>query len=386
MSKRTRCFVLISCLFFLCSASSVLAQIQPEKIPNVLSLPDKYEDTWVFAHDVAFNNLIDGRIVLLDVGDTKAPFKGTFGAALAASFVVPKTKNELYVAETFYSRGTRGVRTDVITIYDRKNLLPIDEIILPPKRRTGFTETNAMHLLDNDRLALVYNFTPAQSVSVANLDKREFVEEVPIPGCSMIYPTQKRSFISLCSNGAMLITTLRKNGKLKSQERSEAFFNIDEDPLFERTADINGIRYFMTFKSKILPIDLTTNKPKVLEQWDLTSDEEDKAGWRPGGFQPAAGHKSGLLYLLMHPEGGPGSHKNPGIEVWVYDVNTKERVNRIKMNTVGLVISVTQSDDPLLLVINAEMAMEVYDGRSGELLRTVANIGQVISAIYPPHL
>jgi hypothetical protein len=41
---------------------------------------------------------------------------------------------ELYVADTVWSRGTRGTRTDYITVYDTATLKAVGEIVLPTKR------------------------------------------------------------------------------------------------------------------------------------------------------------------------------------------------------------------------------------------------------------
>jgi len=114
----------------------------------------------------------------------------------------------MYVAETFRARGTRGERTDVLTIYDKRTLAPIGEVVIPPKRASEMPLHYNLQLLDNESLALVYNFTPATSVSVVDLVNREFLTEIPIPGCSLVYPMGGRAFASLCADGSILSVTL----------------------------------------------------------------------------------------------------------------------------------------------------------------------------------
>ena len=57
-----------------------------------------------------------------------------FNASFIAQLYQAKTRPEIYITETFHSRGTRGERTDVLTIYDKANLQPIGEVVIPPKR------------------------------------------------------------------------------------------------------------------------------------------------------------------------------------------------------------------------------------------------------------
>src|SRR5947207_169195 len=95
-----------------------------EPIPRVLSLPPAYPDTWAFINTVYGVELIDTA--------AKAPdhVRGQLGASPFPSLIPARSRPEVYVAETFYSRGTRGVRTDVVTIYDTRTLTPTGEIVL----------------------------------------------------------------------------------------------------------------------------------------------------------------------------------------------------------------------------------------------------------------
>ena len=91
---------------------------------------------WVVVNDMNFIGYMDSKIYLFD-GDSGAMLGmlsagGWRGAVeLAADF------SEIYSPETYYERGTRGERTDVITVYDTTNLEVLDEIVIPAKRATG---------------------------------------------------------------------------------------------------------------------------------------------------------------------------------------------------------------------------------------------------------
>ena len=106
----------------------------------------------------------------------------------------------------------------------------------------------------------------------------------------------------------------------------------------------------------------------------MIGDEE--GGWRPGGLQLGASDSSGRLYFLMHPEGREGSHKDPGVEVWVFDGEAESRVNRIELSLPAISIAVTRDESPLLVATNINMEIDVYDASSGEHLRTLGNFGQ----------
>ena len=125
------------------------AELPVDPIPNVLSLDPDYPDTWIYAHDTNFFSLLDGQVVLLDVAAENRHYKGAIPAGQFASFLESTRRPELYVAETFYSRRTRGERTDTITIHDKATLDVIDEIVLPGgKRGQMVTHKHTLRFLD----------------------------------------------------------------------------------------------------------------------------------------------------------------------------------------------------------------------------------------------
>ncbi len=187
------------CMASLCIAaalavSSSHAELTAEKIPNVAEISADYPESLIFAHDANFDALLVGRVVLLDVALETHNYLGALDAAQFASFTQSATRNELYVAETFYSRGTRGERTDAVTIYDKGHLTPIAEIALPGGKRGQMVSNRyTLQLVDNDRYLFLFNFTPAASVVMIDVESRTILSETPIPGCALIYPTGKRA-------------------------------------------------------------------------------------------------------------------------------------------------------------------------------------------------
>ncbi|MBI1731204.1 MAG: amine dehydrogenase [Gammaproteobacteria bacterium] len=357
-------------LLLLAAAVPASADLPVEPIGVTEKLPARWPDTWIQAHDINFYALSDGKVVIFDVAAENRNYKGSISAAQFASFIASTTRPEIYVAETYYSQRVRGTRHDVITVHDKSTLAPVAEIPLPGGKRGQYvTFKNTLQLLNDENWLAVYNFSPAATVSIVDVAARRIIGEASVAGCAMIYPTGTRNFMSLCSEGVMLVTALAETGAVAKQWRTPAFFNADDDPLFAMPTMIGRMAYFPTFHGNIQPLDLSGDEPKVLLRWSLLNDADRKANWRPGGWQIAAAHRSGRLYVLMHPDGYNGSHKNGGPEVWVFDVGSGKRVARHVLKNRGVSIEVTSGAQPYLVVTNDSFQLDVYDAGDGKWLR-----------------
>ncbi len=357
-------------LALLAVSVSAPAELPVEPIGVMEKLPTAWPDTWVQAHDTNFYALSDGKVVIFDAAAETRNYKGSIPAGQFASFIASSTRPELYVAETYYSQRVRGTRHDVITIHDKTTLAPIAEIPLPGGKRGQYvTFKNTLQLLNDEQWLAVYNFSPAATVSIIDIAARKVIGEVSIAGCAMIYPTGKRNFMSLCSEGVMLVSALDEKGGVAKQWRTPAFFNADEDPLFAMPTMIGRTAYFPTFHGDIQPVDLSADEPKVLKRWSLVDDAERRANWRPGGWQIVSAHNNGKLFVLMHPDGYNGSHKNGGPEVWVFDVATGKRSARHVLKNWGVSIEVTSGDQPYLVVTNGAYQLDVYSADDFKWLR-----------------
>ena len=361
------------CLSMLISSAGVAADLPAESTPNVETLPAKYSKDWVFAQDINFNGAQDGKVVVFDVTAPSRNYKGLMGNSLFGSFAQSTTRNELYSAQTFYTRGTYGDRLDIIAIYDTETLTPGAEIVLPGgKRAQVMASRNALTLSGNDRFMYVFNFTPAASVQIIDMSTRTLLEEIQTPGCTQMYTAGETSFGMQCSNGGMSVFQIDENGKFTGRVDSVVFNDIDNDPMFIKYAELDGISYFPTFKGNIQPVSLSNDKIDVMESWSLLTDEEQAKNWRPGGWQIIDGTDvDGLMYVLMHEGGGEGTHKNGGSEVWVFDPKTKTKVRTIALKTWGVSIAITGGKTPYLAISNANFNMDVYEARTGKHLRMI---------------
>ena len=332
---------------------------------KVDKLPAKYPTGW------AFLNYAGDRIELRNVGADSREVKAQLQARDSTTLLVSTKRPEIYTADTVWSRGVRGTRTDFITIYDSQTLNAAGEIVLPGTKRGLITAMEGMFAFtDEERMALVFNFTPAASVTVVDLVKRQPLGEIEIPGCSLIYPSGERGFSTLCSSGTLLSIKLDANGAVAGRSESKPFNPLDKDPLFTSSALLNGVRYFPSLHGRIQPLDMHTDDVKVLPEWSLVTPEEHAADWRPSGWQVTGSDEKSLLYVLMQPDAREGTHKDPATEVWVFNPQTKTRVKRMRLVRPGSSIALTHGSEQLMLVQAGER-LDVYDPQGGGLVRSL---------------
>ena len=394
VGRRFRAAPLAACLLFV-SASAPNADVPIETVGRVEVLDRPFDPHWLWASDAS-----GARISLVDLDD------GTMLGQINTGWGMPdalfaRSRPEIYVPETYFSRGTRGVRTDLASIYDALSLAPISEVILPPKRAINPLPIGNSALSDDDRFLAVFNMTPATSLSIVDLESRSLVGEVSTPGCSLVYAIGARRFATLCADGGLLIVELDDAGALVRRIRSEPFFDPQSDPVTEKAVRWGERWIFVSFEGFAHVVDFSHSEPRFEPAWSLLGDEDREQSWRIGGSQHLALHEaSGRLYSLVH-KGEVDSHKDAGSEVWVYDLETRKRVQRIELRnpsftfmgypvplgsewlngflldhlipTIGIdQIVVTQDDQPLLLTGAVYTgALCVHDARSGELLRRI---------------
>jgi methylamine dehydrogenase heavy chain len=317
-----------ACLAALVAGARALRAAEPETVGKVVTLTEQPGPHWFWLSDILLHRtaLFDG-----DSGRLLGTItSGTPGVGFAILPLRAPDHREVYLAESYFSRGVRGERTDVVTVYDARTLAPLHEIGIPPKRAEYYPGNASSALSDDGRFLAVFNLTPMTSLSIVDVQARRFVAEVPTPGCSLVYAAGPRRFFMLCANGEALVVTLDDAGTA-SVARSARFFDAQQDPLTEKAVRRANEWLFVSFAGIVQPLDVSGDALKPGERWPLFDDADRRDSWRIGGGQLLALHApSGRLYALVH-QGGPDSHKEPGTEVWVYDLATHKRVQRIAM-------------------------------------------------------
>lgn len=365
-------------------STRVDAQALPaDPIGTVQKLPAQ-SPHWMWVNDFVFPHMTDGQAILVD-GDS-----GKYLGLLSTGFgftrlVIPRDGNLIYSPETYFSRGTRGERTDVVTIYDPRTLGVNGEIVIPPKRSSNMPMMANSELTDDDRFLVIYNFNPAQSVTVVDVKARKSVGEIETAGCALVYPTGPRSFFSICSDGVLLETKLTEEGKLAGQTRTPRMFDVAQDPVTEKAVRVDNTWYFVSFGGTMYPVTITPGGLKAGAKWSLLSAEERQQNWRPGGLQQLSAH-AGLkrLYSIMH-QGSVDTHKDPGKDVWVYDLAKKTRIQKIELQNIAMSIQVTRDAKPLLFSIFIDSSTtDVYDAVSGAHLRSIESIGTTPTIMVNP--
>ncbi len=328
---------------------------------------------WVYILEPVFPHLIVTKIWIID-GDSQKVV-GMINGGYTANLGLAKNASELYMAETFWSRGSRGDRTDVVTTFDGRTLDPKGEVALPQGRFLVVTKKYDAALTTDGRYMLSFNMAPATSVSVVDVQNHSYLKEIETPGCGLIFPSGPRRFSMICADGSLLTVNFDQSGEAQ-MTRGEPFFDAENDPVFEHPgfSEPNGKAFFVSYSGKVYPVDFSGDQPKVGEAWSLVNDQE-KGQWWPGGWQLASYHPgSNRLFVQMH-EGTRWTHKQPGDEVWVFDVNTKKRLERIELEEPALSLMVTQDKEPLLFTLSEAASLSVFDGTSYEPKGDVEDIG-----------
>ncbi len=389
------------------------AQVPPEAIGRVETLPAEKPAHWVWAFDA-----VNSRVALIDLDDGR--MRGIVDGGWGITTPLFPPGGGLLVPETHYSRGSRGQRTDVVTFYDGTSLAPEYEVVIPAKRAHNVLSVGNAALEDGGRFLAVANMTPATSLSIVDLERRTFAGEVPTPGCALVYGAGARRFISVCADGTLLLVELDGEGNAVRRLRSERFFDVDADPVTEKAVRRGDVWYFVSFEGVVHEVDVSGGAPRFAEPWPLFDDADREDRWRVGGRQLLAVHReSGRLYVLVH-QGGPDTHKQHGSEAWVYDLESRTREQRIALRNPGLTylgvsmgfgedwiwpfnriydallslaplgassLAVTQGAEPILIAAGEfSGTLALHDASSGDFLRRITTGNTTNLAVHAPYL
>jgi methylamine dehydrogenase heavy chain len=396
------------------NAPAASAEVAAEETGHSLTLPER-----LGPHVFWVSDLMLRRSALFDA-DTGRMLGSVYGGQDLSPLLplASSARRELYVASSYYSRRSHGERTDALVIYDARTLGPVGEVVLPPKKASNGGGTNLGALLDDGRFAVVFNQTPANSVSVVDVVERKLVGEIPTGGCALVYPAGPRAFGMLCLDGTALAIALDATGAEASRAATAKFFDAAKDPITEKGVrlDPKGGRWlFASFDGEAHEVDFAApGGPAAKPPWPLFSDAERADGWRVGGRQHLAHHaSSGRLYSLVH-QGEADTHKEPGTELWEYDVAKRAKLRAIEVPNLGAsalrnlarlpaggaldwllhaavpnggadAVAVTADAQPLLILTNADApVVAVLDAASGELLREIGDAGLALGLLVTP--
>ncbi|WP_448663155.1 amine dehydrogenase large subunit [Sphingomonas sp. CJ20] len=294
----------------------------------------------------------------------------------------------VYVAETIWTKGNRGTRQDMVTVYDARTLKLLTEIPLPGRLLTGYRQAG-FDVSTDGKWAYVYDLSPASAVVVVDLAKRRVAQVVEVAGCGLAFAAGPRQVASLCGDGTLSTLTLDARGKGQIAA-TQPFFDADADPVFDNAAvdPRTGRAFFLTYSGMVHETVIGSGAQPVA--WSLNAaagmapatTAPQEVAWRPGGRQLMAYHAaSGRLYVLMH-KGAFWSHKVPGEELWEVDVATRKVLRRRPLTVAAENLAVSPDAAPLLFLNHGESLL-VLDGATLEPRGRIDNVGLGVMTTVP---
>jgi methylamine dehydrogenase heavy chain len=207
---------------------------------------------------------------------------------------------------------------------------------------------------------------PGHSISIVDVADRIFVYEISTPGCAVTMPVGENDLLQVCGDGTLQLIQLDASGYETNRVRSEVFFDVIEDPIFDRVTRSRDGWFLITHSGNIFEVRTEGEEIIIEDGWGL----HDETHWRPGARNEViASHENlGLVYVIMH-EGEVDTHHVNGNEIWVYDAGTKKRIHRLKLDSPAGSIMVTQEDEPKLIV--AAEGVDVYNALTFTHERTI---------------
>ncbi|WP_339481300.1 amine dehydrogenase large subunit [Pseudomonas sivasensis] len=354
------------------------ADLPADTIGNtVLAFPPEAHRAFIV--DVEFESFVVGRVTVVD--PDKKRVLGMVPTGFAAPSTLSHDQKTLYSADIFYSRGTRGTRTDVLTAWDSSTLSPAWEVLIPNKRAESLTQRYGLKTSADDRFVYIYNFTPSTSVTVVDTQAKTVTAELAIPGCVLNYPVGNRRFASLCGDGSLQVVTLNDQGQETARSRT-AFFDPNAEKLNERAVNVGDTYYFTTTTGTVRPVDFSGDAPKILGSWTLTTEAEKQAGWAPGGWQlMAVAPKLNRMYVLMHDAHEPMKWEDPSTLIWAFDLKTHKKVATLEAPVPVWSLQATGDDKPLLLGADIEGGLQIFDLKTDKLNASMPKVAKTATQI-----
>lgn len=351
----------ITLLSLLILGSAANAQIEPQTLGPSETMPPLGEN-WFIAVTRDGGYILDA---------TDGEMHGFLRVSGHTPAIQPSAdRSEFYAAASYYSRGSYGERTDILSIQDYENLSMAAEVEIP-KKIAALPFRGYIGLLSEGNHVGVSNLTPAQSVTIVDVANRAMVGEISTPGCSLILPVGNNDFLTMCGDGTLMLVQLDDNGRETNRVRSRKFFELQEDPVYDRPVETADGWLMLSNNGKAYEVSVAGDDIDIGRPWDFVTEEDAADDWWPGGNQlVTVQRRLGLFYVTMH-QGEQYSHHEPGTEIWVFSLAAKRRIARIELEEPASSIMVTQEAEPLLIVGGRGAKTRVYDALTFVLQRTI---------------
>ncbi|WP_298164342.1 amine dehydrogenase large subunit [Novosphingobium sp.] len=356
-------------------------QPDPELEAVTLSAP---KPSWVF---VERGFVVPGNSIY----DTETgKMLGMVEASTLSDLSIDPAGKAYYVSESIWTKGWRGTRQDMITVYDSATLKLKTEIAIPGRILIGGRKFNFV-IADEGKTAYVYNLDPASSVNVVDLAKGKFVKKIELPGCASLMPVTGVGFSALCSDGSL--ATVKTAAAKPEITRSAPFFSATNDPIFDNFG-YDGAKQtavFLTYTGQVYTAKLgatpTISEPFSIQAAAGVSPADTKpldVHWYPGARQGLAYHLgTGHAFVLMHT-GEYWTHKESGTELWELDVAAKKVVKRIPLEDPASAVAVTQEPNAKLILSGESGTLHILDAKTfEEKFKLEKSAGGVLRTLEP---
>jgi methylamine dehydrogenase heavy chain len=197
----------------------------------------------------------------------------------------------------------------------------------------------------------------------------------------MIMPVNDASFLMVCGDGSVQLIRLAADGTESTRVRSEPFFSVEDDAVFDRTARTRNGWLLVSHAGLAYEVSVDGAKISVSKPWSLLNDSERADLWRPGGMGLLTILPShNLAFILMH-QGKVDTHHEPGSELWIFDTQKHRRVKRWILDNPWSDILVLQGERPRLIAVTDDGALQVYDALQQRLERTIVEPGPGVNLL-----
>lgn len=283
----------------------------------------------------------------------------------------------LAVANTWYDRIARGNRDDYIEVFDTSTHEVTADIDIPEGRFLTGVFPHMATLSTDDKHMLFQQFSPVPAVGLVDLENNKFVKMIDTPDCYHLFPAPEQNVYMHCRDGSLLQISYDAEGNAE-QKHSKVFHAEDEYlsnmPYY---SDVTNHLVWPDYEGQIFQAELTASGAKFKKPFEVFTDEEKAAKWRPGGWQLITVHdKTNELYLLADQR-AEWTHKSPSRYVFVVDGNTGKRLRRIELKHEIDSIAVSQDDQPYLFALSAgDRAMYTFDAKTGKKVGEIGSLGR----------
>ena len=276
--------------------ATTIANAQPaETVGTVAMLPEQAGPHWFWLSDIILH-----RTALFDADSGELLGTITSGSPGVGFAILPLPSpdhREIYLAESYFSRGVRGERTDVVTVYDGRTLAAArTRSVLPPKRAEYFPGNASNALSDDGRFIAVFNLTPMTSLSIVDVQRTHASSpRCRRPGAAWSTPPA-RGGSSCCARTARPCWSRSTSpGRRPSRAaRASSIRRRIRSPRRRSAAATSGSSSRSTAWSIRSTCRATEFKPG--EPWPLFDDADRHDSWRIGG---------GAACSALHAPSGP---------------------------------------------------------------------------------